>query len=776
MSETLRSPARRAIGRAPAPAVRRAAAVSVAALMAALVFSTLSLPRPAAAQIPVAGEDVAARPRIGLALSGGGARGAAHIGVLKVLEELRIPIDFIAGTSMGSIVGGMYALGMTPAEIEELVATIDWSDAFIDDIPREGRSFRRKRDDDFYLVRQRPGISGFALRFPPGILTGQKIDLLLKRHTLPAAGVSDFDDFGIPYRAVATDIETGEDVVLGGGDLALAIRASMSIPIVFAPREIGGRLLVDGGVANNLPMDVVREMGADLVIAVDISSPLSPRAEIVSVLDITNQITTILTRRNIDMQIGTLKGGDILIQPDLGDITTASFGRAAEAVPVGYAAADTIRGRLAHLSVSPAQCAAFERGRRRLRPFKPPEIDGVRIVNDSRLSDGVIARRLEIEAGKPLEVGELEADIGRLYGLELFESVYYDVSTEDGRKILTVTARENSWGPNYVQLGVAVFEDYEQPNFNLALAYTRTAINRLGGEWRSGMQVGQEPGAFTELYQPLEPRLKYFAHLRASIGEDAANIFDASGRRLMQYGIRRGGIEAALGRELGAWAELRAGLIRERGRIRVQTGDPGIPDEKYGTGEIFAQFFADKLDAVTFPRAGWSLRLRAAAGLEDLGSQEEFRQGMLEGSVALPVGRFTALFGAQAASTHEDDAPFVNRFRLGGLARLSGLEEDELIGQHAALLLGAVYLRVRDIGGAPVYAGSTLEYGNVYQRRSDISPQSGIAAGSLFVGIDTLLGPLCIAYGVAEGGRGNYYISLGQALARHRAGLWNRRW
>lgn len=753
---------------------RAAAAPAAAALIAALFLAAPFAPRPAEAQTSIPARDAASSPRIGLALSGGGARGAAHIGVLKVLEEMRIPIDCIAGTSMGSIVGGMYALGMTPAEIEELVATIDWSDAFVDGIPRGGRSFRRKRDDDFYLVRRRPGISGFTLRFPPGILTGQKIDLLLKRHTLPVAAVRDFDDLGIPYRAVATDIETGGQLVLAGGDLALAIRASMSIPIVFAPREIGGRLLVDGGIANNLPIDVVREMGADIVIAVDISTPLAGRDEIVSVLDITDQITTILTRRNIDMQIGTLAGGDILIQPDLGDITTASFGRAAEAVPVGYAAADTIRDRLAHLSVSTGEYAAFERNRRRLLPAEPAEIDGVRIVNDSRLADGVITRRLEVEAGKPIEVDRLEAKLGRLYGLELFESVYYDVSTEDGRNILNVTARENSWGPNYVQLGVAVFDDYEQPNFNLALAYTRTAINRLGGEWRSGIQFGQEPGAFTEMYQPLEPALKYFAHMRASIGEDAANIFDAHGNRLMQFGIRRGGVEAALGRELGAWGELRAGLIRESGRITVQTGDPEIPDEEFDTGEIFAQFFVDKLDAVTFPRSGWSLRLRGTAGLEDLGSDKEFRQGTLEGSAALPVGRFTALLGAQAATTHENDAPFVNRFRLGGFARLSGLEEDELIGQHAGLLLGAFYLHVRDVVGAPFFAGGTVEYGNVYQRRSDITPDSGIVTGSVFVGIDTPIGPLCVAYGVAEGGRTNYYISLGQALARHRAGLWNR--
>ena len=716
----------------------------------------------------------AARPRIGLALSGGGARGAAHIGVLKVLEEMRIPIDCIAGTSMGSIVGGLYAMGLTPSEIEHLVAAIDWSDAFLDDIPRDDRSFRRKRDDDSYLVRQRPGISGLTLRFPPGILNGQKIDLLLKRFTLPAWEVRDFDELGIPYRAVATDIETGEKVVLGGGDLALAIRASMSIPIVFAPREIDGRLLVDGGITSNLPIDVAREMGADIVIAVDISTPLAGRDELRSVLDITDQITGILTRRGTDEQIATLGPGDVLIVPALGDISTASFSRAGDAIPIGYAAADTMRGILARLSVSEQEYAAFERGRRRLFPAEPPAIDGVSVINDSRLADGVITRRLGIEGGAPLDVDAIESDIGRLYGLELFESVYYDIGGESGSDVLTVTAKENSWGPNYIQLGVAIFEDYERPNFNLALAYTRTTIDRLSGEWRTGIQVGQEPGAFTELYQPLDLSLRYFLHLRASVGEDAANIFDEDGNRIMELGIRRGGIEAALGRDLGAWGELRAGVLRERGRIKVQTGDPDIPDEDFDTGEVFGQFFVDELDALTFPRSGWSLRLRGTAGLEPLGSDEEFRQATAEGSVALSKGPFTALLGAEAGTTHEDDAPFQDRFRLGGFARLSGLEQDELIGQHMGMLLGTFYARLRGGTAAAVYAGGTIEYGNVWQRRSDITPDSGIFAGSVFVGIDTLVGPITFAFGVAEGGRTNYYLSLGQALARHRAGLWNR--
>ena len=296
--------------------------------------------------------ETSGRPRIGLALSGGGARGLAHIGVLQVLKEHRIPVDFIVGTSMGSIVGGLYASGMSPDELKTVISRIDWEEAFKDRILREERSFRRKRDDDLYLIKNRPGISRDGLKFPSGIIDGQDIDLLLKRYTIPVVTVRDFDDLAVPFRAVAADLETGRAVVIGEGDLALAMRASMSIPVVFSPRVVKGGLLVDGGISSNLPIDVVREMGADIVIAVDISSPLKERRELQSIFSITNQLTTIMTRRNTEDQIASLTERDIFIRPDLGKISTASFDMAAEAIPKGRDAAAEALEYLKKYSVS----------------------------------------------------------------------------------------------------------------------------------------------------------------------------------------------------------------------------------------------------------------------------------------------------------------------------------------------------------------------------------------------------------------------------------------
>ncbi len=712
------------------------------------------------------------RPRIGLALSGGGARGAAHIGVLQVLEEYRIPVDYIAGTSMGSIVGGLYAAGMTSAQLEEVISRVDWDEAFTDRIPREERSFRRKRDDDLYLIKNRPGISADGLKLPSGLIDGQDIDLLFKRYTIPVVTVRDFDSLAVPFRAVAADIETGRAEVIGGGDLALAMRASMSIPIVFAPRTVGSRLMVDGGISMNLPVEVVRDMGADIVIAVDISSPLKDREELNSILSITNQLTTIMTRRNTEEQIASLRAEDIFINPDLGDITTASFKRAAETIPIGRDAALGVLEELRGLSLTENQYREHLENRK--KKVGAPLIDRIRIVNDSNLSDRVIIDRLRQHTGEYLEVARLEEDLSRIYGLELFESVYYDVTEENGKNVLTVTARAASWGPNYLNFGMAVFEDFEGPNFNLAMAYTRTAINHLNGEWRNGIRIGQEPGIFTELYQPLEHKLKYFIHLKGMAGERAWNIFDSEGNMLREYNVRRYGAEVSAGRELGSWGEARAGLFRGTGEFSIQVGDPSIPDHNFDTGELFVQFFLDELDNVVFPHSGGTLRIRGVAGREAIGSDSDYQQYVIEGSRAYSIGKNTALLSGHFATTGGGNAPIQRMFHLGGFTRISGLERDELYGQQAGLLSATFYRRLGEVLMQPFYAGCSFEYGNVFEKRDDIKFDSGIAAGSFFLGFDTIIGPIYAGYGLAEGGRSNYYLFLGQSFDHWRVGVGGR--
>lgn len=725
-------------------------------------------------QVTAAGSPPAAtgRPRIGLALSGGGARGAAHIGVLKVLEEYRVPVDLLAGTSMGALVGGLYASGLSTVQLDSVISETDWTEAFADNIPRADRSFRRKRDDDLYLVKHKPGLRGGKLLFPPGILDGHRVDLLLKRLSLPVVTVRDFDLLSIPYRAVAADIVTGEAVVLDHGDLALSMRASMAIPAAFAPREIDGRLLVDGGIVNNFPIDVVRRMGADVVIAVDIATPPMGREQLSSVPAITAQLATLASEQDKKRQIASLASGDVFIRPDLGSITVASFERSAEAVAIGERAARKALPALERLALSPAEYSVYQATRAtRAASAAPPVLGSERIVNRSRVADQVIAARLEASVGRPVDAKQLELGLDQIYGLELFESVYYDVVPGPQGNVLTVTARERGWGPNYLQGGVAAFEDFEHPNFNVALAYSRTAVDRLNGEWRTGLQVGQEPAVWTEFHQPLDAGLRKFVELGLLAGERGMNVFDRSGRKLSELGIRRYGVTLAGGREIGTWGEARAGVVREGGSVRALVGDPGFPVDRYDTGEAFAQFFVDKLDEVVFPHRGGSLRARLSAGLDELGSTAAYRQATVEASLAATHGHWTGVLAWESGTTLQGEAPLERRFCLGGLGRLSGLEQDELIGQHDLLLRALLYCRVVDFQLLPVYAGMSAEYGNVFPSRSAIGLEDGIVAGSVFLGADTLFGPLCLAYGRAEGGRGNYYLTLGQPLGSRRPGF-----
>ena len=303
----------------------------------AVVGGTL-LGLPSFAQQPATAPPDDARPRIGLALSGGGARGGAHVGVLRALRDLGIPVDYIAGTSMGSVIGGFYASGLDEEQIATLAGEIDWGDLFDDSPSRDNRTFHRKRDDDLYLVKQKAGLNDGQLELPMGLVQGQDIDLFLARTTLPVTHVEAFDELPIPFRAVATDMVTGAAVVLDHGSLADAIRASLSIPAAFAPIEIDGRLLVDGGVSQNLPVDAVRAMGADIVIAVDISTPLATREDLTSILSVTGQLAGFLTNRGTAEQIAKLGPSDILITPDLRDVTTSDFTRITETFAFGYEA------------------------------------------------------------------------------------------------------------------------------------------------------------------------------------------------------------------------------------------------------------------------------------------------------------------------------------------------------------------------------------------------------------------------------------------------------
>lgn len=728
--------------------------VGVSALV---IAALLASPAPAlAADEPAAPK----RPRIGLVLGGGGARGGAHVGVLKVLEELRIPVDYIAGTSMGSIVGGLYASGLSAQEIERELRAMDWADVFQDYPSRAERSFRRKSDDYTYVFKAKPGFSDGRVKIPPAYIRGQKLDLVLNRLTLPVVEVKDFDRLPIPYRAVATDVETGKPVVLGKGSLSMSIRASMAVPAAFDPVEIDGRLLVDGGISDNVPVNVARDMGADVLIVVDVGSGLTGRERISSALDITGQLANYLFTLNTEEQLKTLGPRDVLIRPALGDIGGGSFERVPETFPVGERSAREAIEALRRYSLSPQAYARYLE--QRARPSRSaPVIDVVRIDNKSHVGNDVIAGRISAKPGQPLDTEQLDQDIGQIYGLEIFESVRYEVVRENGQNVLVISAKEKGWGPGYLQFGLATSNNFKgDSTFKLGVLYTRTEINALNGEWRLGGQLGDEPGIVTELHQPLDPMSRYFVAGKLGYGKTNADIFDDAGHRITRFQISSTRLELAGGREFGTWGEARLGYRRESGIAEVTTGAPA-PNQDVDLGEAFLRLSDDKMDNVNFPRAGHFVRAEYRVAREGLGSSSDYDQATADYVHAFTWDRNTVLGRISGFATTNGAAPLEAQVRLGGFLRLSGLQEKQLSGQYAGLMTLAYYRRINDIQFLQAYVGTSLEVGNVWQDSKSVSFGNTITAGSVFLGVDTPVGPLYLAYGRAEAGVYSFYIYLG---------------
>ncbi len=730
-------------------------------VLSALVVmaSMLALAAPASAQ--AAPEPQAARPKIGLVLAGGGAKGAAHVGVLKVLEEMNIPVDYVAGTSMGSIIGGLYASGMRPQEIEREIQSIDWRDVFKDEPNREDRSFRRKQDDALYVFKVKPGFNEGKIEMPLAYVHGQKFDLQLNRLTARVSQVKDFDQLPIPFRAVATDLETGREVVLKSGNLARSLRASMAVPGAFDPVDIDGKLLVDGGISNNVPVSVARAMGADIVIVSDLGSEMLTRDQITSALSVAGQMVNFLFALNSQEQLKSLGPDDVLITSRLGDIGAGSFGRINEAMPIGEQAARQAAESLRRYSLSEADYDRYLASRG--KPGAEGGADAVafvRIQNQSKVSDAVIASHLSAKPGEPLDVAQLERDIQQIYGLEIFESVRYELVEEDGQTGVVVQVKEKPWGPGYLQTGLITSSNFEgDAPFRLGLTYTMTQINPLNGELRIGGQIGDEPALFGEIFQPLDPAARYFASGRLGYVTRNINLFDDAGNNIAQARARGFALELGAGRQFGTWGEARLGYRREIGEIDIGIGAPA-PSQDYDTGLLFVRLTDDKLDSVYFPTKGHAGKLEWRMSREDFGADTDFDQATLGYNHAFSWGRNTLFGGLFMELTPDEDAPIQSLYRLGGFLKLSGLSQDELTGQQAGLARLVYLRRINDIQFLKAYAGASLEAGKVWQDSGDLFDDP-LFAGSAFIGADTPIGPVYLGYGHSEGGNDSLYLFLG---------------
>jgi NTE family protein len=733
-----------------------------------------SAAQPSAAPTDPGASAPAARPRVCLVLSGGGARGLAHIGVLKVLEQLRIPIDCIAGTSMGAIVGGLYASGMSPEQIEAQVDSLNWQDAFRDSPPRRELAFRRKQDDQNFLVRLPLGLKHGDVLLPRGLLQGEKLQQTLRALTLPYSDIASFDDLPTPFRAVATDLETGQGVVIDKGDLALAMRASMSAPGLFAPVESGGRLLVDGGLTENLPMEVARAMGADVLIVVDVTFPLQSREQLNTALSISNQMLAILVRRDADRQKALLRPGDTLIAPELGGTAPTDFATVTKSIERGEHAALAEASKLASLSVDEASYRAYLAKREGISTGEPV-IRFVRVDEQSKPYEKTILATMQPLLDRPLDLDRLNARITEIYGLGDFETIDYSIVKEgegaDAKTGIEVHARRKSWGPNYVRFGLSLQDDFQgNSTYNAAARFLLTEINSLGAEWLNDVQIGTNPKIITEFYQPLSAERLWFVAPSLRVERRDLLVY-ANNTEIADFRIREAEADLDVGREFGNWGEIRFGLHRSNGASHAILGDPDLVAQNFSNGGYFFKFSYDRLDNFNFPREGQSFSVQWDGNRTDFGSDVNWDRVSADWLMARSRGRNTILFWASGGTRLDGKIPpnaLEDFYTLGGFLNLSGLARQSLTGPTYAIGR-TVYLRKISRGGEgllefPAYLGVSFEVGNTYERRGDIGWGSARKDGALFLGLDTPLGPIYLGGGYDQSGNSALYLFLGRSF------------
>ena len=719
--------------------------------------------------LPVYAGEHQERPKIGLALSGGGARGGAHVGVLKALEELDVPIDFIAGTSMGAIIGGIYAAGYNADEIGQILAEMDWTAAMSDQLHRRDQTMRKKDLDAQFLIPYRVGLNNGGVQLPLGMIQGQHLDQVIHRILLPVQGITDFDQLPISFRAVATDLVTGKEVVLSGGSLADALRASMSVPGAFAPVQLDDRKLVDGGMANNLPVSVVRDMGADIVIAVDISTPLLTGDQLTSVVKVALQLTGFLTRRNTEEQIASLGPGDILLVPDLEGVSSADFENTDEIAIRGLEAAMARREDLASLAV-PKTRDTTEQPSLLEQSLPTYIIQFITINNGSVLGDEIIRSRLGLEPGQQLDIPALEKSVDRVFGLDVFESVTYNlVRNEAGEQGVEINAMPRSWGPDFLQFGLEFSDDFSgNDEFKIGAAYTRKALNSLGGELRVLAAFGREDELTFDFYQPLEKSERWFVEPQAFLRREQFNVWEDDSL-IAQLDIAGFGAILGIGRNFNTTNLIRMDYEYFRGDADLVVGVLDfLLDDEVDIGELVFEYRHDSLDSLWFPTSGMFHRLDFRLARDALGAAFDYEQVSAAGTFSFSSGKNTVLLNYEAGYSFDDSSPVERWFRLGGLARLSGLVPDQLSGRHLGLFDLAYYRRLGDIDLLPAYVGVTLEAGNVWNYARDISFGDLRKSGSVFVGADSPLGPVYLAWGYSDNGDSTLYFYLGNPFRRNR--------
>ena len=702
----------------------------------------------------------APRPRVGLVLGGGGARGAAHIGVLEVLERLRVPVDCVAGTSMGGLVAGAFAAGLTPAEMRTALAAADWDDMFQDNPAFYDMSYRNKRLSQAFLPGSELGVTEKGLQYAPGVVTGQKIKAFFNQLVRADRGERVIEDLKLPLSIVATDIGTGSRVVMRDGSLTQAMRASMSVPGLMAPVERDGHQLVDGGLVDNVPIGEVRQRcQADVVIAVNVGSPLLKPEQIGSLLSVTAQMVNILTEQNVTLSLATLKPTDIYIKPDLEGITASAFPRANETADRGRSAATAVAEQLKRLSVSEAQYASW------WQPIDSPEtpprrIDEIEIAGLKRVNPADVERHIGQKVGEPLDTDALNADLLRVYGEGYYERVDYTLTTVRDRNILRVTPVEKAWGPNYLRFGLALETNFGTGStYSLRAAYHRTWEDALGAELLVSAEIGNRTRLALNYYQPLEATQTWF--LDPTLLFQRQNLYAfQDDKKLAEFDIYEYAARLPIGIRIGTLGQAKLGWEQTRKRAKTSIGPAFIPSVTETYGGWYANVDLDRLDRIFVPRSGWAASARyfdsQQAGFSKL-------QAELQG--AYPIADFVIQGRASYVGSPTGYLPVFDPARLGGFLNMTAFARDQMLGDDASYaglrierIIGTLPLGLR----GDMRLGLALEVSRMGLRYTETGLKPRQDSIGVYLGGETPFGPIFIGYGYSNSsGYSNAYLLIG---------------
>ncbi len=702
-------------------------------------------------------------PKICLVLSGGGARGVAHIGVLKALEAQHIPIDCIAGTSMGAIVGGLYAAGYSAQQLEEIVRDLNWSEQFDDRAPRTERSQQQKEEDFDFPWSLELGYQNGRFSLPKGAVGGVGFERMLTRVTQRVSAIERFDDLPIPFRAVATDMVSGEGKIFDHAPLARAMRASMSVPGAFAPIEVNGHVYGDGGLVANLPVDAAKAMGAEVIIAVNIGTPLAPREQLGNLLGVTRQMITILASQNVKADLAKLTPRDVLITPELGSLSSIDFPSALASIDAGRKATESQQAALQRLALSDTAWHAHLAARPAAQSLHG-KLDFVRVEGAERSNPEALLASTTTNPGDDADHAPLARDSARLLGRGDFERVDYSLVREGERLGAVFEVEEKQWGPSFFRLGFGASTDFEGGSgFDLLIGHRLSWLNDWGGEWRNRLQLGRTRALKTEFVQPLGVGGSVFIAPKAEVVRRTLDIFDGDERRAQWLGgYNRVGID--LGAPFGTLGEARIGYAHGQYLANQTIGQAGTAKVEFKEVGFTGSLVLDQLDNAAFPSRGWRLAGDLFNSRKSLGAFADYSRWQAKATAVTTTGRSTWEAGLELGGFLDAQKVGFSDWRLGGFQRLSGYRNEQISGNFLALGKVVYRYRLSELTpfGRAIYIGGSLETGNAWANRDDMAWSSLRHAGSLFLAADTPLGPAYLGLGAAQGGHSAIYLFLGR--------------